>query len=268
MHKTVGITFLTGSRACGKTLMGHLLSELAKDNNIALYDTSFLLKDRAHPRFKDPLGMKVREHLHLMKKGILFPAEIVCAVATERFKALQRVNFNLYHIIMCGSPRDRVQSDHWLQSEYDVRAIHLAVDDQEEMEANIRLRWALDGQVREDEIGDAVKEGWASYENQVRPGLAPWGDRLRRLRRKDSMRSRLELAIDHMNVTQTLKTRMLGRLKHPTHPVCVKVDELDGLRQKPKPVASPKPFVPLYDMSSELPLHSHTVAPELVAARA
>jgi hypothetical protein len=242
MLNEVGLTLITGARACGKNKKAELMIELANDPNIVMYDMSDMLRKRAELRFHDQIAHDVRKYLHLMSLGELFPCELVCAVASERFSALRSLR-PIHHIILTGCPRGRQQSEFWMKSGYRTSVIHISTKDKTEMEENIRLRWATDGKKREDEIGDAVERGWKSYEEQVLPGLKPWGDRVLTIPRSDSMRSRLETAIPHTKLPERTKWKMLGRLRHPTHHVSMKVDALDGVAPKPQYTVHAGPLV-------------------------
>lgn len=108
------------------------------------------------------------------------------------------------HAIISGSPLDEVQCLFYKKVSFPVRVVHIT--------------------------------------GQVIPGLEILNDRVLELPSSMPLRERMEKTIRHIHVPKNVKVRLLRRLAEPSHPVSIRIDELDGKR-------APAPAKPTFQRS-------------------
>lgn len=222
------LTFVTGSRACGKSKLVELLCRLAHDNRImCCIDTSDII--RRHIAKSTKIGIELSRYQKDMSDGKVIQAhnlimEAILDAAEELWRACRT-----QQVIVAGAPRhiDQTRILLKIKEQHPIRVFHIH-QSRESMIEGIRRRQNATGVTRSDENHNALDNAWTEYQEMIRPGLAPLNGEVLDLDRSRPMRERLQMVITHLKMPENVSTRMLRRLNCRDNPVASEVEDLDN----------------------------------------
>jgi adenylate kinase family enzyme len=227
------ILLLTGPRGCSKSTLGKLTAELGKNWGMVWRDSSAILN--LHMQKGTKVGEKLKPYLGDMRNGKVLPGELAFDAIQEWMGWVQDFQ-EVKHFILPGCTRSVEESACWKMIEAQVRAVHINATE-EQIIHGVKARQKETGVVRDDENPEAVLMAIKEHQKKIIPAVKVFGEKALFTHRSKPMRVRLTETVNHMHLPDNIRRRMLNRLETGSHPVCIRVNELDGI---PNPVICPK----------------------------
>jgi len=222
------VTLATGPRACGKTTLLGIIQELAHCDSVIFGDTSSIID--LHIQKGTQIGIRLAEYRKDRAAGKIIRNDELILEALRLWIDWKNMNGTVRHVLLGGSPRSKEQSLFWKKYSSNSRVLHITIKNFEDILEGIRLRQKGNGDSRTDESTQSLETSWRDYNELVVPGLKLFNGHVINLDRSEPLFNRVEAAIKHICLPDSVRKKWLHRLHTRDNPTRRKIEEFDSQR--------------------------------------
>jgi adenylate kinase family enzyme len=222
------VTLATGPRACGKTTMLGIIAKLAHCDSVIFGDTSGIID--LHIKRETSIGKRLAEYRKDRASGKIIRNDALILEAIRQWIAWMNRNNTVKHVLLGGSPRSKEQSQFWKKYSSNSRVLHITIKDFGGILEGIKLRQKESGDSRTDESIESLQTAWNDYNELVVPGLKVFNGHVLNLDRSEPLLTRVEAAINHIYLPESVRKKWLHRLHTRDNPTRIEIERLDSQR--------------------------------------